>query len=212
VASYGYNRGNKVETFGFKNCDWRPWQTSRGNNVLMPGDFKSVVDEKGYTLIKDNFGNTIAQKTPDSLYFDPICKTKKISTEIVKMDPREWKKSIPLYKDKELRKLEKKAKLMYENTDYSIHGGFCKGALGSTQMFAEHTMGEWLTILELEKEYAYEILKATAERVIENLKLYLDAVGRYIDTILLSNYDYGTQKGEFFNPETFKELHMPNIN
>jgi len=201
---------NEVETFGFKNCDWIPWQTSKGNSVLMPGGFKPVVDEKGYTLIKDNVGNTIACKAPDSLYFDRICKTTEISMEIVKMDPKEWKNSIPLYKDEELKELEKKAKLMHENTEYSIHGGFVKGSLGSTGIFAGHTIGEWLIILITEKEYAYEIIMATAERAIENLKLYLDAVGRYIDTILVSEYDYGTQKGEFFNPEIFKELYMPN--
>ena len=44
----------------------------------------------------------------------------------------------------------------------------------------------------------------------QNLELYIQAVGRYIDTLLLSGTDYGTQTGELFNPDVFKELHVPN--
>ena len=36
---------NPSENWGFENKDWRPWTTSMGNRVLMPGDFKPVIDE-----------------------------------------------------------------------------------------------------------------------------------------------------------------------
>lgn len=59
-------------------------------------------------------------------------------------------------------------------------------------------------------KYASSILRATAERIIENMELYLQAVGKYIDTILISGTDFGAQHGEIFNPQTVKELHCPN--
>jgi uroporphyrinogen decarboxylase len=125
-------------------------------------------------------------------------------------DPEEWKKSIPLYSDEELNILEKRAKALYENTDFSICGTFLKGGLGTNALFAGHTVCDWLCILISEKKYAAEILRATAERAVENISLYLEAVGKYIDTILLSGTDFGSQKSEIFKPEIFSELHMPN--
>ncbi|MDQ1317972.1 MAG: hypothetical protein QG588_1627 [Candidatus Poribacteria bacterium] len=70
---------------------------------------------------------------------------------------------------------------------------------------------DWLCILVNDKKYAYSILQATAERAVENLNIYLQAVGDYIDTIFISGTDFGTQKGELFNPEIFPELYVPNI-
>jgi uroporphyrinogen decarboxylase len=200
---------NPSEAWGLENKNWKPWKTGTGNNVLMPGNFNPITDEHGYIYIKDSKGTTLAYMPPGGLYFERACVTT-MSERIVKMDPEVWKKSIPLYTDEHLRELEEKAIQLHE-TEYSIHGGFLKGALGSNGIFAGHTITDWLCILISDKEYAFSILQATAERAMENLKIYLQAVGDYIDTIFISGTDFGTQKGELFNPEIFPELYMPNI-
>jgi len=78
-------------------------------------------------------------------------------------------------------------------------------------LLAGHTFTDWMCLLVTEKEYVYSILQATAERNIENLKLYFEAVGDCIDTVLISTTDYGTQHGELINPQIFKELYLPNM-
>ena len=201
---------NPSESWGLENKNWKKWVTGVGNSVLMPGNFNPVTDENGYIYIKDNRGIPLAYMPPKGLYFERACVTT-MSENIVKMHPKAWKESIPLYTDEHLRKLEEDARYLYENTKYSIHGGFLKGALGSNGIFAGHTISDWLCVLMTDKEYAFSILHATAERAVENLKLYLQAVGNYIDTIFVSGTDYGTQKGELFNPEIFRELYVPNI-
>ena len=81
----------------------------------------------------------------------------------------------------------------------------------SSGLIAGHTFTDWLCLLMTEKDYVYSILQATAERNIENLKLYFQAVGDCIDTVLISTTDYGTQKGEMINPQIFKELYLPHM-
>jgi uroporphyrinogen decarboxylase len=54
-------------------------------------------------------------------------------------------------------------------------------------------------------------LQATAQRNIENLRLYLQAVGDYIDTIFISGTDFGTQHGPLFSPDIFRDLYVPNM-
>jgi uroporphyrinogen decarboxylase len=200
---------NPSERFGLENRDWKPWKNGLGNYVLMPGNYNPVVDENGYTCIYNAEGTLLAHMPPHGLYFEYPSSTQ-MSDQVVKMDPMEWKKSIPLYSEEHLRILENEARRLFENTEYSLHGGFNKGSLGSFSTLAGHTLSDWLCMLLTEEDYAYSILQATADRIIENLTLYLQAVGRYIDSIFVSSYDFGTQNGELFNPEIFRKLYVPH--
>ncbi len=202
---------NPTESWNLlENRDWKVWKTTRGNRVLMPGGFDPVVGADGYIRILDGKGTPIAFMPPTGMYFDNDCPTEGTMGDFTFMDPEKWKRSLPLYSQEELRHLEDQARFLHRNTEYSVHGGFLRGSLGRTALFAGHTISDWLCILISEQKYAHEILHSTAERAIENLELYLQAVGPYIDTILVSGSDFGTQNCEIFNPEVFRELHMPN--
>jgi len=198
-----------VETWGLENKDWKPWTTNVGNRVLMPGAYNPVKDDDGCLHLCDAKGTSLAVMAPTSIYYDRDCLTGMSPGDIVHMSPEKWQRSIALYTDDQLTQLGKRAAFLHENTEYSIHGGFLKGGLGTNGIFAGHTIGDWLCILASEQEYAQDILTATAERTVQNLELYLQAVGKYVDTILISGTDFGTQKGELFSPETFKKLFLP---
>lgn len=202
---------NVYETWGYRNSDWKPWRNTAGNYILMPGDFNYKVEDKGDISLYDISGKHAANMASTGRYFERLPNPPlDLSKETIFADVGRFKKSIPVYTDEELTILEKRAKLMYETTEYSIHGGALKGKLGTTGVFAGHMFTEWLCILVMEQEYAEEILGAAGEVAVENIDLYLQAVGKYIDTILISTTDFGTQTGELFNPDIFKELYMPN--
>ena len=61
----------------------------------------------------------------------------------------------------------------------------------------------------LNKDYIIEVFEYQTKIAIENLKLYKQAVGDKIDTILVGDTDIGTQKGELFSPDIFRELYKP---
>ena len=200
---------NPIETWGLPNRDWKFWKTGKGNEVLMPGAHDPVMCDDGNYRLYHN-GVSVAYKPPDALYYERDCKTG-MSDEIVFADPDKWASSIKFYGDEELRQMQKQAKFYFENTEYSIHGGFMRGGLGTTGMFAGHTFSDWMCILMTEPDYANEILEATAKRAVENLTLYLQAVGPYIDTIMVSGVDYGMQDREMFNPDIFRGIYVPNF-
>lgn len=200
---------NVSEAWGLENRNWKKWETGVGNIVLVPGAFEPETDAQGYVYLKDKKGNTLAYMPPKGLYFERACSTK-MSDTIKKMDPMDWKNSIELYREDHLRIMEKNAGRLFNETEYSVHGGFLKGMLGSNGIFAGHTITDWLCLLLSDPDYIFSILQATAERAVENLELYLQAVGSYIDTILISGTDFGTQRAELINPELFKQLYVPN--
>ncbi|MBN2290991.1 MAG: hypothetical protein JXM70_01115 [Pirellulales bacterium] len=200
---------NPSMKFGLINDNWKSWRTQQGNDVYMPGNFNPEVDEQGSTYILDSKGNRQAVLVPGALYFEKTCPTG-LSDNFSKMDPDEWRGKIELFSDEHLRIIENNARTLYENTDYAILGEFGKGGLGTTSLFAGHTLTDWICLLVTEPEYCSSILQATAERAVENLKLYLDAVGRYIDVVFISAVDFGTQKAPLFNPDIFRDLYVTN--
>ena len=202
---------NPIETWGYRNSGWKTWTNGKGNDVLVPSRFNPVVDDKtNYIHIKDEDGNILASMPPGGLYFERYCSTQ-LTDEIEMIDPGEWKKTLPLYVDEDLMAMEKAAGYYFENTDYSLHGGFVKGKMGSTGLFAGINISDWMILLIEEPDYIFSILQASAERTIENLEMYLQAVGKYIDTIFISGTDYGSQRCEIVGPETFKKIYVPNI-
>jgi len=201
---------NFIEYFDLKNHNWIPWTDHAGNRLLMPEEFKPVPDEKGTLYLYDKQGHICAFMAPDGCYFDRYVDPNYKTSEN-QMSPEEWRRKIPLYDDEELRVLENTARFMYENTDYSLVGGYAKLKVCTSGIFAGHTLMDWLCTLMMEPEYAFEILSVTAERNIENLKLYFQAVEPYIDVIFVSTTDYGTQRAELFSPELFKDLYLPTL-
>jgi len=202
---------NPTETWGYKNSGWKTWKNGKGNDVLVPGQFNAQIDGKtGYYHIKDDNGNILASMPPDGLYFERYCTTH-FSDDIDKIDPGEWKNSLPLYTDEELRQIEKTAKYYYEHTDYSLHGGFLKGKMGSSGLYAGINISDWMILLITEPDYVFSILHATAEKTVENLELYLQAAGKYLDTIFICGTDFGSQRCEIVSPDTFGKIYVPNF-
>ncbi len=39
--------------------------------------------------------------------------------------------------------------------------------------------------------------------------MYIEAVGKYIETIVISTADFGSQKGELLVPDSFRDIYMP---
>ncbi|MHB1315795.1 MAG: uroporphyrinogen decarboxylase family protein [Christensenellales bacterium] len=202
------NLENIVQNWDYANENWQVWRTNKGNSVLMPGEFMPYKDKNGYIYINGKDGNPCAYMSPNGDYFDRAVKTS-LSDEIVYANPKEWKASLPNYKEEHLRLLEKRAKFYHEYTDYSIHGGFTTRALFTPFGLAGHTFSDWLCLMATEPEYTASIVMAMAEWELENLIMYLQAVGPYIDTILMSTSDFGSQKSTLFNPEQYKTIYLP---
>ena len=202
------NLENVIQTMGFTNQDWKVWKTHKNYDVLMPGEFAPYQDERGYTYINDKNGIQCAYMSPDGEYFESTIKTT-MSDEIEYVDPLHFKASLPCYKDEHLKIMEKQAQFYHNHTSYSINGGFAWMSLFGTSGIAGHTFSDLLCLIALEPDYIKSIVMAKMEWQLEQLKIYLQAVGKYIDTIIISRADFGGQKSELFNPEQFKNIYLP---
>jgi len=200
---------NPSVTWGYKNENWKPWRSTRNNSVLVPGEF-DVREEDDRFYLYDRDQNKVAFMSKEGLYFDKYTRMSDLDN-LEFIDISKWKSTLPLFSDDELSELQKKAKFYYDYTDYSILGMANRGQLGSFSNFAGHPIEEWLYLTVVEKDYAFDVHNAYAERAIENYELYLEAVGNYIDIVVVTGMDYGTQKSELFSPSVYEELYVPAL-
>ena len=63
---------NVTETWGYKNQNWKIWENTAGNRILMPGEFQYRVDEEGNIQLLDAAGKHAATMAPTGGYFERL--------------------------------------------------------------------------------------------------------------------------------------------
>lgn len=209
-----------VTMFGFRNENWKPWQLFDGTEVLVSGHFITTTDENGDLLLYpggDTSAPPSARMPRGGYYFDAIVRQEPIDER--RLDPREFVEGqYELYSEEDLRFLEARAEELYQNTTLSVVGCFWQGGFGDIAQVpgpsVKHPRGirdpqEWYIAHVAYPEYIKGIFELQCEIALENLKLYRQAVGDKIDTIVISGTDFGSQRGPFISPDMYRELYMP---
>lgn len=206
--------------FGFKNEDWKAWKLFDGTEVLVPGLFITKQDKEGNLLLYPG-GDTSAPpsgKMPKGgYYFDGIVRQETINES--HLDPHEWvKDQYSLYTEEELRYLEKTAKNLYQNSDFSLVGSFFQGGFGDIALVpglnVKYPKGirnpqEWIMAHALHPEYIKGIFSLQCEIAVQNLNLYREAVGDKIDVIAVSGADFGTQNASSISLDMYRDIYKP---
>jgi len=102
--------------------------------------------------------------------------------------------------------LRKRAKYLYEHTDYALVGSFGGNFIES----GEFLMGypKFLLYVVKRKDLIEHLFEKLLDLYMKNIKTWLDAVKDYIQVIVFSD-DAGTQTGPQMPPKTFRELWVP---
>lgn len=206
--------------FGFANENWKPWRLFDGTEVLIPGLFNTTQDRDGNLLLYPH-GDTSASpsgKMPKGgYYFDGIVRQETIDEK--HLDPHEWvKDQYSVFTEEELRYLEETAKNLYQNTDLSLVGCFWQGGFGDIAtvpgLSVRHPKGirnpqDWIMAHALYPKYIKGIFSLQCEIVLQNLKLYYQALGDKIDVIIVSGTDLGAQKASSISPDMYRDIYKP---
>ena len=190
--------------------DYKPWTLFDGTPVLVPGPFSVEVSPEGEWLLHEDGDaekQIVGRMPKDGFYFDDL---RVIRTHqdfeppsIESMQNSDWGK----LKEEDLKYLADKARVLRESTDKALiltPWGTCM--LGTASV---GSVTDWLILLITEPSYVGELMDLTAERAVENLKLFWEAIGDDIDIIHIDGHDYGTQDREMFSPKLFEKYHVP---
>jgi len=194
-------------TYETSSRDWRQWSPRDGLQMLVPSDFHPRRNDRGDWLVfLEGSDEPQARMPRDGLYFDSVVPALSFRdpAELVPIETR--KKNFFRYSDEELDHLSSFSQQLYKTTDYALIGSATRGAgLGMVGGF-----DEWFYLIAAEPQYLHDYYATEAENAIENLKLFHQAVGDTLDAVEISLCDYGSQKAEFFRPEAFDTIFVPN--
>ena len=205
--------------FGIRNERWKPFVMFDGTEVEVPGDFNYRVGDNGDLLLSpkgDTSKPPCARMPKGGYYFDAIVQPP--LPPDAEPDPKDYTRAFGLHSDEELEVIRETAERLYRETSYALLGNSGKGGLGDLPFLVgvgvENPGGirnpaDWMAAHLLNKSYIHDVFAAQTENCIENLKLFKQAVGDRICAIMISGTDYGTQRGELFSVELFRELYLP---
>ncbi len=181
-----------------------------GREVIFPPDANITEEADGGWALRDAAGKRYAAMPKDGFYFDYIRRT--MAGRQIVPDAFQPRRSVP---DEELKLLEERAKLLYENTDKALLGwGASISLMGMSWLLADNitqgSLDEWLCMLMTEKETAREMMERYVDASICCLKQYHQAVGDRCVAWGIASDDGGTQRGELLRPELFAEMIKPH--
>jgi len=202
---------NPFDLFGHDLHDFHPWKSHTGNEILISDAIHPVKDERGYSVVRNAAGKVILEMAPDGFYFERPIPTYS-SDDIEFADLKAFKRSLHTITDEHLKSLQSRAKFLYESTERSIFGCFFDRALWNPAALLadKHNFTDWSELMLTEPEYCHDVLDIYVEWFLKRVEGYLQAVGPYIDSVLMSTADYGSQRAPFFGPHTFREIYTPH--
>ncbi len=181
--------------------EWQPWALPDGTPCEMPAKIELERDGNDWYIVKD--GIRTSYMPANSLYFDGIhwpLADAEGPEDFDRLAPETW------LTDEYLIQLRDRAEWLNANTDFAIMGRFGGNILELGQGL--RGWDQFLLDLALGGEFVEGLLAWMTERWLENLELYLDAVGSSIHLIQMGD-DLGLQDRSQVSPHMYRELIKP---
>jgi len=204
--------------FGIVNTDWKEFRTFWGQDVLVPGEFNTKIDENGDLLIYpegDRSVNPSAKMPKSSFFFDAIDRHQPYDEvnpniednmeEFSLMSAEDiayWKSKLP-----EIKNSDKGVILNMGGTALGdialVPGTWMKNPKGIRDI------SDWYMSTLMRMDFVQQIFEKETEIAIKNIETLYGIIGNSIDAIFICGTDFGTQNSQFCSPEIFSELYTP---
>jgi len=203
--------------FGFPLENWKEWRTPWGQDVLVPGEFNTVMNGEDVIIYPE--GDTSAPasgRMPGSgFFFDSIIRQPPIDDE--KLNPEDnMEEFVPLneedldYFEQALKKADATGKGVIAN-----FGGTGFGDIALVPApFLKYPKGirditEWYVSTVMRQDYIHTVFDRQSEVAIANLEKVFARVGNLPDAVFICGTDFGTQDSQFCSTDTFDTLYAP---
>ena len=183
--------------------EWKPWTLPDGSSAEASVSFNPEPDGKGGWQLRNERG-VWAVMPAGALYFDAGPDAHELKHARTVEDLTDWRPGKA--NEDAYEAAARKAKWLHENTDFALMSGFGGGALEPGQGL--RGWGQFMMDIAGDRTLADEIIGRLTESNVHNVKLFLQAVGPYLDIIQMGD-DLGTQAGPQMSPQMYHETIHP---
>ncbi len=205
--------------FGFANEGWKPFEMNDGTPVLVPEKFNFTRNDNGDTFMYPQGDTSVkpcAKMPKTGYFFDSIERQQPIDDS--SLDPADNCEEFGPISDADLKYYADNAKYLYNNTDYGVYmtiGGLAFGDIALVPApWMKNPKGirgveEWYVSTVARRDYVYKVYEKQCEIGLKNIEKIAAAVGDMVQVVFVSGTDFGTQRGPFISPDTYRSLYLP---
>ncbi|MGA3354910.1 MAG: uroporphyrinogen decarboxylase family protein [Acidimicrobiales bacterium] len=209
--------GLPTNFFGFRNDEWKPW-TYDGTPVLVPGAFPIEPELNGSLLMYprgDLSAPPCACMPKNGFYFDSIIRQDPLDE--AQLDPADNLEEFGPIDDAALAHVRSEVELLAP-TGRALVGEFGGMSFGDAAVVPGPTLAhphgirdleQWYTSLVTRPDYVKEVFERQCDIGLDNLAKIHAVAGDALTAVFLTGTDFGTQRGPFISPKTYRSLFQP---
>jgi hypothetical protein len=211
--------GARTNLFGFEGKDWKPWELFDGTPVLVPGAFNTEPNPDGslYMYPQGDKHAPPSGKMPDGgYYFDSIIRQEPISERA--LNPQDNLQEFEPVTRGDLKRFESEATRLFDGSTRALVANFGGTGFGDIALvpapWLKHPKGirdveEWYVSTIARRDYVMKVFEGQCEVALANLERIAEVVGNRVAVVMLTGTDFGTQRGPFISPQTYRDLYQP---
>lgn len=205
--------------FGTESCDWKPFRLFDGTECLVPGHFNvTPADDGGWLMYPEGDTSVPASgHMPEGGYFfDAIIRQEPIDE--AKLSVADNLEEFTPLSAEDLRYFREKARWLEERGDRGSILVIPGSAFGDIALvpapFLKHPKGirdvaEWYMSTKVRRDFVYEIFERQCEVALRNIATLIEVMGDRVQVALITGTDFGTQRGPFIAPASYRDLYQP---
>jgi hypothetical protein len=202
---------------GFPIERWKTWSFN-GLEILVPGDFNTVTDSRGDTLIYPEGDTAVApsgRMPRGGYFFDSIIRQEPLDDD--NLDSENNLEEFKPVSQQDLNHLDR-ATHDAAATGAGVIAGFGGTAFGDIALvpgpFLKHPKGirdvtEWYVSTRSRQGYIHKIFERQCAIALQNLEKIYATVGDRVQAVFVCGTDFGTQTSAFCSVKTLQELYAP---
>jgi len=205
--------------FGTEAKDWKPFTLFDGTECLVPGTLNLTPAPDGGWLMHPE-GDTNAPPSghmpQGGYFFDAIIRQEPIDE--AHLDPADNCEEFGPLGPEDLAHFRAQADRLKARSDSGailvVPGtGFGDIALVPAPWLKRpkgiRDVAEWYISTKTRRDYVRQVFERQCAVALENLETLIGLFGDWLQVALITGTDFGTQRGPFISPETYRELFQP---
>lgn len=205
--------------FGTEAKDWKPFELFDGTPCLVPGTFNLTPAPEGGWLMYPEGDTTVPPSgfMPEGGYFfDAIVRQEPLDLDHLRLEDN--LEEFGLLSEADLEYYREKARWFDARRDWGSILVIPGTAFGDIALvpapWLKHPKGirdvaEWYMASKANRSYVYQIFEKQCELALRNLETLMALFGDRVQVALITGTDFGTQRGPFIAPATYRDLYQP---
>jgi hypothetical protein len=213
-------RLGRKSLFGTDEQGWKPMTLFDGTEVLVPHNLNTTVDEATGDLLTYPEGDTSAPPSgrmpKGGYFFDAIVRQEPIDEE--HLDPADNCEEFGLLAEEDLAFYREVRGWFLARPEYGAVAVVPGTAFGDIAVvpapFLKHPKGirdiqEWYISTAVRPDYVKAVFERQCEIGLANLQTLIEILGDAVQVAVITGTDFGTQRGLFCSPDSYRDLFKP---